>query len=117
MAKLLDKSGAEMASALVSMATPIRNFIEDAEFMNTFRDCTKKGVKGKMEGVLTIYADLTPILFGDKHLKDTMSIISIVEGESVSKLLKMNGVEMLSDCLKAWNEQIKPFFTQLGLSV
>ena len=116
MAKLLEKNGAEMCAALVSMARPIRNFIEDAEFMQTFKECTKKGVGSKMEGVLTVYADMMPLLFGDKHMKDTLAIIATVEGVSVSKMMKMNGTEMLADCLKAWNEQIKPFLTQLGLS-
>lgn len=117
MAKLLEKNGAEMASALVSIATPIKNFIEDAEFMEAFRESTKKGVRSKMEGVLTIYADIMPFLFGDKHLKDTLAIIACVEGTSVNKMLKMDGTEMIADCLKAWNEQIKPFFTRLGLTV
>lgn len=114
--KLLEKDGAEMASALVSLATPIRNFLEDAEFQETFRACTKRGIRNKMEGILNIYADMTPLLFGDKHLKDTLSILAIIEGTTVSKMLKMNGVEMIADAMKAWEEQIKPFFTQLGLT-
>lgn len=116
MAKLLEKNGAEMASALVAMANPIRNFIEDAEFMETFKECTKKGVRSQFEGILNIYSDMVPLLFGNKHVKDTLAIIAIIEGTTVTKMLKMNGTEMLADCLKAWNEQIKPFFTQLGLS-
>lgn len=116
MSKLLDKSGAEMANALSAMANPIKNFIEDKEFMDVFYECTKKGVRSKLEGVLTIYSGLVPLLFGEKHLKDTLSIIAIVEGTTVQKMLKMSGTEMLSDCMKAWNEQIKPFFTQLGLT-
>lgn len=117
MAKLLEKNGAEMASALVALATPIRNFLEDAEFMDAFRRCTKKGVRNKLEGVLTIYADMTPLLFGDKHVQDTMAIIAVVEGVTAREMLKMNGVDMIADCLKAWNEQIAPFFTRLGLSL
>lgn len=116
MAKLLEKNGAEMCSALVSMARPIRNFMDDPEFMQTFKECTKKGVGSKLEGVLTVYADMMPLLFGDKHMKDTLAIIAIVEGVSVNKMLKMNGTEMIEDCLKAWKEQIKPFFMRLGLS-
>ena len=117
MAKLLEKNGAEMASALVAMATPIRNFIDDAEFMTAFKKCTQKGVRSKLEGILTVYADMMPLLMGDKHIKDTLSIVAIVEGTDVQKLLKMDGMEMLADCMKAWKEQIKPFFTQLGLTV
>lgn len=116
MAKLLEKNGAEMASALVALSNPIRSFMEDTEFLEAFKACTQKGVKNKLEGLLIIYADMVPFLFGDKHIKDTLAILAIVEGTTVSKMLKMNGVEMLADAMKAWEEQIKPFFTQLGLS-
>lgn len=115
MAKLLEKNGNEMASALVEMSRPINNFLEDAEFMDKFKECTKKGISTKLEGILRIYSDMTPLLFGQKHLKDTLSIIAVIEGTDVKTMLKMNGTEMLADCLKAWKEQISPFFTQLGL--
>ena len=35
----------------------------------------------------------------------------------VKELLAMNGTELLGDALKAFNEQLKPFFLQLGISV
>lgn len=116
MSKLLEKNGTEMASALVSMAIPLKNFIEDKEFMDEFYKCTRRGVRSKLEGILTIYSGLVPLLFGDKHLKDTLTIISVVEGTNVQNLLKMNGAEMIEDCMKAWSEQIKPFFSRLGLT-
>ena len=57
------------------------------------------------------------MLFGEKNLKDTLSILSVIEDKPVKEMLAMNGVELMSDALKAFNEQIKPFFTQLGVSV
>lgn len=117
MAKLLEKNGAEICSALVSIAGTVRNFIEDKEFIDTFRECTKKGVSGKLEGILTIYADMTPLLFGEKHLRDTLTILASVEGKTVKELMKMNGVELLTDAMDAWREQLMPFFSKLGLSV
>ena len=117
MAKLIDKNGAEMAAALVALSAPVKNFIEDEEFMRAVKECTDKGVRNKLEGFLTIYSDLTPLLLGDKHIRDTLSIVATVEGTTVNKMLKMDGVEMLADCLRAWKEQIQPFFTRLGLSV
>ena len=116
MAKLLDKNGAEMASALVALATPLKNFMEDEEFSEAFKECTKKGVKTRATDLLQIYTTLVPHLFGDKHLKDTLQILAIVEGTTVSAMLKKNGTELMADALQAWNEQIKPFFTRLGLS-
>lgn len=116
MAKLLEKNGAEMCAALVSIAAPIKHFIEDQEFAETFRQCTEKGANNKLQSILTIYADMIPLLFGETHLKDTMAILAVVEGKSVNQLLKMNGTELLADALAAWKEQIQPFFTRLGLT-
>ena len=116
MAKLLEKNGAEMCSALVSLAAPIRSFLDDPDVSEAFRKCTKKGIDNKLSGFLTIYADMVPHLFGDKHLKDTIAILAVIEGKSAREMLKMNGVELMKDALNAWKEQIQPFFTQLGLS-
>ena len=117
MAKLMEKNGAEMCAALVSIAEPIRHFIEDKEFLDTFKRCTAKGMDSQLHGILTIYADLVPLLFGDAHRRDTLAILATVEGTTVSGMLKMNGADLLADALKAWKEQIEPFFTKLGLSV
>lgn len=117
MAKLLEKNGAEMCAALVSIATPIKHFLEDQEFEKAFKESTKKGVRNQLSGFLTIYSDLVPILFGEKHMKDTLSILAVVEGTTVKEMLKKNGVELLKDAMAAWQEQIQPFFIQLGLTV
>lgn len=116
MAKLLEKNGAEMCAALVSISGCVRSFIEDEAFIQAFRECTKKGIQDKLGGILTIYADLVPHLFGDKHLKDTLQILATVEGTTVKQLLKMNGTDLLEDAMKAWKEQLQPFFSRLGLS-
>ena len=117
MAKLLEKNGAEMCAALVSLAVPIKHFTEDEEFIETFRECTKKGVENKLHGIAVIYAEMIPLLLGKRHLDDLMEILSVVEGKTVKELLKMNGVDLMADAMNAWKEQIAPFFQRLGLSV
>ena len=117
MAKLMEKNGAEMAAALVSIAAPLKRFMDDPEFDKAFKVATKKGVDTKMTDVLQIYAELVPQLFGEKHLNDTLSILAVIEGKSVSEMLKMNGTEMLADALEAFDKQVKPFFMRLGVSV
>lgn len=117
MAKLMEKNGAEMCAALVSIAGPLKNFIEDEEFNATFHACTKKGARSQLQGMAQIYADMVPLLLGKKHMNDTMAILAVVEGRSVREMLNMNGVELMADAMKAWKEQLQPFFTQLGLSV
>lgn len=117
MAKLMEKNGAELCSTLVSIATPLKRFLDDAEFEEAWKNATKKGLETGMSDILQIYTDIVPMLFGDRHLKDTMAILAAVEGKTVKQLLAMNGVELMSDALKAFNEQIKPFFIQLGVSV
>ena len=117
MAKLLEKNGAEMCAALVSLAAPMKSFLNDPEFIETFQACTKKGAKTRLQSMAIIYSDMVPLLFGKKHVKDTMAILATVEGKTVKDMLEMNGVELMKDALDAWKEQISPFFTQLGLSV
>ena len=117
MAKLLEKNGAEMCTALVNIAASIKRFMDDDEFDTAWKKATKNGLNTGMTDVLEIYAELTPLLFGEKHLKDTLAILATIEGKTVKELLAMNGVEMMSDALKAFNEQLKPFFIQLGISV
>ena len=60
---------------------------------------------------------LKKLLFGEEHLQDTMQILSVIDGKTVKELLEMNGTELIADAMKAFNEQLKPFFTQIGISV
>ena len=117
MAKLLEKNGAEMCAGLVDIASAIKRFMDDAAFEKAWKEATKKGVQLGMTDILKVYADLAPMVFGEAHIKDTMAILSVIEGKSVKDLLAMNGTELIADAIKAFNEQLKPFFTQLGVSV
>ena len=115
--KLLEKNGAEMAAMLVNMAARLRRFMDDKDFVHAWKEATKNGLKTGNSDVLAIYADLVPMLLGEKHLKDTLAILADIEGKTVQEMLKMNGTELLADALQAYKEQILPFFTRLGLSV
>lgn len=115
--KLLEKNGAEIAAMLVNMAARLRRFMDDKEFVEAWQKATKNGLKTGASDVLKIYADLVPMLLGDKHLKDTLAILADIEGKTVQEMLKMNGTELLADALQAYKEQLLPFFTRLGLSV
>lgn len=117
MAKLLEKNGAEMCAGLVTIASTLKRFMDDEQFDQAWKKATKKGIDAGMTDVLKVYADMVPLLFGEEHLKDTMQILSVVEGRSVKELLAMNGTELLTDAITAFNEQIKPFFLQLGITV
>ena len=117
MAKLLEKNGAEMCAALVSISSALKRFMDDEAFDKAWKDATRKGSQLGMTDVLKVYVDLVPFIFGEEHIKDTMSILSVIEGKTVKELMKMNGTELISDAIKAFNEQLKPFFTQLGISV
>ena len=117
MAKLLEKNGAEMCAALVSIAATIKRFMDDDDFRTVWEEATRKGVDLGMTDVLEVYVDLVPLLFGEKHLKDTMQILSASEGKSVKELLAKNGTELIADAISAFKEQLAPFFQQLGISV
>ena len=117
MAKLLEKNGAEMCAALVSIATTLKRFMDDEAFDKAWKKATKTGVDRGMTDVLEVYVDLVPMIFGEKHIQDTMEILSVIEGKTVKELLEMNGTELLTDAMRAFKEQLTPFFTQLGISV
>ena len=117
MAKLLEKNGAEMAAALVSIAVPLKKFMEDKDFMDAWQKATKNGVRTGMTDILQIYVDIVPMLFGNEHLQDTLAILAAIEGKTVKEMLKMNGTDLIADALQAFKEQLTPFFTRLGLSV
>ena len=117
MPKLLEKNGAEMMASLVNIAAPIRRFMEDDKFSEAFTAATRDGVKLKKTDLLDIYVDLVPLMFGEEHLKDTLTILAEVEGKTAKEMLEMNGTDLLADALAAWKDQIVPFFLRLGLSV
>lgn len=115
--KLLEKSGAEICAGMVEIAGALKRFMDDPVFDKAWKQATKKGLRMGLTDIIPIYAELTPMLLGEDHIKDTILILSVIEGKSVSELLAMNGTELLADALKAFHEQVKPFFLQLGLSV
>ncbi|MBO7624384.1 MAG: hypothetical protein J6S82_03650 [Bacteroidales bacterium] len=117
MAKLMEMSGAEMCAALVEIAAPIRRFMDDPEFDEAFKKATQKGVATRATDILQIYTDIVPQLFGKKHLKDTLAILAVIEGKTVKQMLEMNGADLMADAVNAFNEQLAPFFTRLGISV
>lgn len=117
MAKLLEKNGAEMMASLVNIASPLKRFMDDEKFVRTWKEATKKGLETKTTDVLKIYVELVPVLLGEEHLKDTLAILAEIEGTTVGKMMRMNGTELLADVLKAYKEQLEPFFIRLGLSV
>ena len=118
MAKLLEKNGAELCAGLVSIATTLRKFMDDEAFDRAWKKATKEGVDKGMTDVFEVYVDLVPMLFDEeKHLKDTMQILSVIEGKSIKELLEMNGMELISDAVTAFKEQLVPFLQQLGITV
>lgn len=117
MPKLLEQNAAEMAGTLVAISAPVRSFVEDQEFMDALTAAIRKGAKTKLHAAALFFADMTPQLLGDKHLKDTIAILAAIEGESPKNMLKKNGTEVLKDAMKAWDEQLKDFFLQLGITV
>lgn len=112
----MEQSAAEMAQHLVELAAPVKSFLDDEEIHEAWEECTKKAVRNKLDSILTVYADMAPLIFGEKHLRDVLQILAAIEGKPVADMLQMNGAELMKDTMLAWEEQIKPFFTLLGIS-
>lgn len=114
MKKLTEMNGWELMGALVELSEPVNHLVNDDEVWECFRECTKRGVGLKREDgfrfILKAYSELFPLLCGEKHKLDTLKIISIAEGKSVTEAMNQNGAELLSSFEKAYKECLEPFF-------
>ena len=115
MRKLEELSTAELMSVLADIAEPVANFAEDDEFFELFRKYTARGAilkqKDTMRFLMRTYGRLIPIMLGEKHLNDTMHILSAVTGKSAKEMMAMNGKETISLLKSAMKEYLTPFFT------
>ena len=122
MAKLLEKSGSELLASLVNIAAPIGNLIQDDVLCKAIVDCIEKLDKetaaikrNNIAVMMTLYADIVPLLLNEKHTQDIMLILSEVEGCTVKEMLAKNGADLVADAIAAWKEQIGPFARRAGL--
>ena len=115
--KLLELNAGELAAALLEIAEPIGNLVNDEPLFEAFKKATANGVslrvndRSGLQFLMKTYAEVIPMLLSPEHTQDVFRIISVVEGEPISKLMKMNGLQVLKDAYAAFKEQLKPFFT------
>lgn len=116
MKKIKDMNTLELSALLVECAEPMGNLAADNEVFEAFRRCTMRGVGLKQRNglrfILRTYAELFPLLFGEKHRMDTLRIMAAVEGKPLQEVIDMNGAEIIADFKKAWEEQLQDFFIQ-----
>lgn len=121
MKKLEDQELWELMSSLTELAEPVGNIVSDEAFWEKFVECTRKAAiirrQDTMHFLIKAYSDLAPYLLGDEHRKDTIRILSVVEGKPFDKLMHANGVEVMRDLGKVWKEKLEPFFTKSVRSV
>jgi hypothetical protein len=120
MAKLLEKTGAEIFASLVNIAKPIGNITQDESVFTAISDCIKKISASPIRDnnlafMMMLYADLAPILFNEAHMKDILLILAEIEGCSIQDMISMNGADLVADAVKAWKEQLGPFLERAGL--
>lgn len=115
MKKFKDMEAWELMTALAEMAEPVNNIVSDDELWETFKECTKRGLRLKqkdgLQYILKTYGKLAPKLLGE-HKADTLKILSIVEGKKLEDLMHMNGAELLKDFTAVYKEQLESFFTK-----
>lgn len=120
MKKLTELTGWETMAALAELAEPVGNLANDDTVWNTFVECTKRGVglrrQDTMRFLLQTYAKLFPVLLGDEHRRDTMRILSVIEGKPLNEIMAMPATELWADVKKAWEEHLKPFFLNAASS-
>ena len=120
MAKLTEMNGWELSRALADLAEPVGNLVNDDEFWDAFKECTKRGVglqqKNGLRFILKTYSDLFPLLMGERHIRDTFRILAITEGKTMEEVARMNGMELFTEMRNVFREQLQPFFTLSALS-
>lgn len=117
MKKLAELTGFELAGVLAETAPAVGNLVADEEFWKKFQECTLRGTQlqrtgGTMQFILSAYAELVPLLLGEKHVGDVMQILAAVEGVPVKKVMAKNGFELIADVKEIFTEQLLPFFTK-----
>ena len=115
MKKLAELTGFELAGVLAEIAPAVGNLVTDEVFWGKFQECTKKGTQLRRTGstlqfLLNAYAELVPLLLGEKHIGDVMQILAAVEGVPVKKVMGKNGFELIADIKAIFAEQLVPFF-------
>lgn len=123
MPKLLEKNGAELFASLINIAGPVGNLVQDEALTQAILDTYKRikteksPIKRSNVGVvMTLYADIVPLLFTENHRQDILLILSEIEGCAVKDMLEMNGADLVADAIAAWKEQLGPFFKRAGLT-
>lgn len=120
MKKLTELNGWELMQTLAELAEPVGNIVNDESVWECFKECTKNGVGIKTNNsfrfLLKTYAKLAPLLLGDGHRKDTLSILAAVEGKPLNEIMQMNGAELLKDFSSAYKGVLEPFFTKSARS-
>ena len=121
MPKLLEKTGAELFASLANIAAPVGNIAKDEALFSALADCIRSNAASPLRNnnlvfLMSLYADLAPLLLTDAHMQDIVAILAEIEGCDAKEMLGMNGADLVADCVKAWKEQLGPFFERAGLS-
>ncbi len=120
MPKLLEKTGAELFASLANIAKPIDNIVKDEAIFTALADCIR-GIstsplrRNNLVLVMSLYADLAPLLLSEAHIQDVLLILAEVEGGDVKEMLEMNGADLMADFIRAWKDQIGPFCERAGI--
>lgn len=116
MKKINEMTTMELSTLLLDIAEPMNNLASDDELFEAFRRCTLQGMKLKQRNglkfIMQTYGELVSKLLGEKHRMDTLRILAAVEGKPITELMTMNGTEVLADIKKAWEDNLKDFFSQ-----
>lgn len=115
MTKLLEMDTNQLWGALVSLAAPLEALCSDErvyEMAKEYRERVKES-RLPVVSMCCFMAQLLPLLLND-HKADTLTILSIIEGKSISELARMNGAQLALDVYNAWKRELEPFFTRFG---
>lgn len=104
--KLGDMNTVQMGKAICQIAPAIAHIVEDEEFAQLMIPA-KEGERRTLAGMLAVMA---PAML-DRHLDDTLAILSVLTEKSIPTLRKQKGMQTIRDIMECLDRDLIDFFT------
>ena len=108
--KLSEMTTDQSIDALVSIATPVSNIVEDDALVQQFKEYQDSGDKPMMELLPQMLKKLVPALF-QKHRADMYKIVSVLSGKSVQDIKAQPMSATIADVREIFDTDLMDFFT------
>lgn len=110
--KLSEMNTKQLAAAMCALVRPMQALAQDEEINKAFAAISAKGEMAQRMTVLekgAMLLEVVPVLL-ERRYAETMQIMSVMTGKSVTELEKQNGMETIAEIQTFMDEQFWGFF-------